>query len=153
MVREATLQDCLFMSTRLREADCNEIKAAGGSDPLSSLVEGLLNSSNPRVGVNKNNEPVIMWGVIPTSEYRVGSVWALATNELAKDHRIQFLRHSRRYVEELHIDFDLVFNVVDARNDLHIQWLRWLDFTFIKAVPNYGPEKRLFYEFVRIANV
>ena len=151
MVRKATLSDCLFMSTRLRQADRDEIKAAGGSDPLSSLFVGLLCSSEPLVGVNDSDEPVVMWGVIPTGD-RIGSVWALATDELS-DHRIKFLRHSRHYVEALHKDFDLVYNVVDARNALHIHWLKWLRFTFIRAIPNYGPEKRLFYEFVRIANV
>jgi hypothetical protein len=33
---------------------------------------------------------------------------------------------------------------------VHIRWLRWMGFTFIKSHPKYGAEGRLFLEFVRI---
>ena len=39
---------------------------------------------------------------------------------------------------------------MDARNDLHIKWLKWMKFTFINKVNEFGYEKKPFYEFIKI---
>jgi hypothetical protein len=150
-VRSATLADVYSMAPRLREADKSEIRAATGRDPLASLRDGLARSRSCKVGLTPEGEPAVIWGVVPIDPM-VGGVWALATDQLSK-HKIQFLRGSREHLEEMQKQFPLLMNVVDARNTLHIDWLKWLGFTFIAEHPSWGVEQRLFYEFVRIRDV
>ena len=40
--------------------------------------------------------------------------------------------------------------VVDARNELHIKWLKFMGFKFIQRHENFGVAKLPFYEFLRI---
>ena len=68
-----------------------------------------------------------------------------------KDRRT-FLRQSKEMLRELHQQFILLFNEVDARNTTHIRWLRWMGFIFVRYRPNYGAEGRPFYEFCRVTS-
>ena len=61
-----------------------------------------------------------------------------------------FLRRSKVELDKIIQEYPVLFNVVDARNKIHVRWLQWMGFTFIKKHSEYGPEGRLFYEFVRI---
>jgi len=66
-----------------------------------------------------------------------------------KDKRT-FLRQSKIELRKILKEYPVLFNVVDSRNEVHVRWLQWMGFTFIKKHSEYGPEKRPFYEFVRI---
>ena len=78
--------------------------------------------------------------------------WMLGRDEMLTDvhDKWEFLRQSRIHLANLHAMYPVLFNFVDARNTVHLRWLRWMGFTFISRNDNYGPEKRTFYEFVRI---
>jgi hypothetical protein len=78
-----------------------------------------------------------------------GSIWLLATDDIEK-YQITFLRHSKKVLKELQQDYLALHNYVDARNSLHIKWLKWMGFTFINKLDRFGVEQRPFYEFVRI---
>jgi hypothetical protein len=73
----------------------------------------------------------------------------VATDELL-EYQMKFLRRSRIYIELIQQEYPLLHNVVDARNELHIKWLKWMGFKFIQLHEEYGVEKRPFYEFIRI---
>ena len=73
-----------------------------------------------------------------------------AVDDLQKSLSYRFLRHSHKVCELLNQSFPIMYNYVDARNDLHIKWLKWMKFTFINKVNEFGYEKRPFYEFVKI---
>jgi len=76
----------------------------------------------------------------------------LGCQSMLDDHgdRRTFLKESKAQLAKLHEQYPVLFNVVDARNEVHVRWLRYMGFTFIRKHPNWGPEGRLFYEFVRI---
>ena len=79
----------------------------------------------------------------------------LGTDAMLDDLQDQrtFLRQSKEVLRELHHQFILLFNEVDARNTVHIRWLRWMGFTFVRYRPNYGTEGRPFYEFCKVSHV
>ena len=147
--RPATLPDCYYMAERLRPADAAEVYAAAGVSPLSALVEGFETSDELVVGADEQNRPVLMGGVGAGDEPNAGCVWMLATTDIEK-HKVSFLRGCRAWVEEWNKKYPVLFNCVDERNELHIKWLRWLGFTFIRRHPLWGYEKRPFIEFVRL---
>lgn len=149
-VQPAKLSDCLWLCSEVRQADRDEVRAATGGTVLHALVEGLQGSRETwtaRLG----KTPIAMFGVAPIPldpEVRYGAVWLLGSDRI-QEVRYTFLRESRPWLERLEQGFDLVGNVVDARNTIHIRWLRWLGFSFIREIPHFGHEKRPFYEFLK----
>ena len=111
------------------------------SDPCLSLI-------------SRHGTVIGMWGVVPQSD-RVGRIWMLGTDAMFDDaiDRRTFLREAVKYVEELHQRYTVLFNEIDARNKVHMRWLRWMGFTFVRYRPNYGAEGRPFYEFCRVSHV
>lgn len=146
-LRVATEQDCLFLSENLREDDYKEIQAVVGLPPLLSLLHGYKTSQVPLVICNEKNKVVAMLGVVPNG--LIGSIWMVGTPELKKI-SVSFLRNCQGVFKVLKNNFSILHNYVDARNELHIRWLKWMGFSFIKKHDNYGLEKISFYEFIKI---
>jgi hypothetical protein len=146
-VRPSESSDVDWLAPRLRRADLNEIAAYTGTTAKDALIHGYEHSIKCFTGVC-DDKPFIMFGASPVQE-DVGSVWLLGTDDLLKA-RIPFLRQSKHWVNVLHEDFPLLFNYVDARNSVHIRWLKWLDFKFINLHGSFGVGQLPFYEFVRI---
>jgi|15BtaG_2_1085339.scaffolds.fasta_scaffold00414_20 hypothetical protein len=134
----------------LRPEDRAECIASHG-DPLECLQRGYENSKYCFTG-SVNDKPYMIFGVGEVEEHEgAGVVWMLGTTAINAEARFHFLKRSRLCVENLlHKDFPLLFNCVDARNTVHIKWLKWLGFKFINLHLNYGVAKLPFYEFVRI---
>ena len=146
-LRVATKEDCHYLSTRLRKDDYQEIKAMTGLPALQSLLMGLKVSDVPMVICNDENEPVAMLGVAPQG--LLGLIWMVGTEDL-KRISLSFLRNSKEVCNVMKKDYKILYNYVDARNTLHITWLKWMGFTFINKHQQFGIEGRLFYEFVKI---
>ena len=139
-----------ILSPRLREADLQEIKASVGKDPLVILKNGIAWSDPCYTIIDKVN-PLAIFGVVPDLHTAsVGRIWFLGSDELF-NHSYKFLRHSREWIDKLHQRYPTLWNYVDARNEVHIRWLKWCGFTFLRRIEDYGVERRLFYEFERVA--
>ena len=146
--RLASLEDVLDVTSRLRKADKDEGWATVGVDPALFISMGY-DPTRTWVIYNAQGENVALAGTCLTGEPGVGQVWMVAT-DLLLNHTKEFLRHTPEFIEMLHDEFPLLFNWVDARNKVHINWLRWCGFTFINKHEKWGPEGRPFYTFVRI---
>ena len=140
-------EDVEYLGSRLRQADIDEITANGGLTPHEALEAGLANSTICQ-SAHYKGEPFLMFGAAPVLD-NVGLVWMLGSDVISKAW-LPVLRRSRDCLQELHDEFDLLFNYVDARNTVHIKWLRWLGFSFINLHPEFGVGRLPFYEFVRI---
>jgi hypothetical protein len=146
LVRPATVDDAVRMSPLVRDEDMAEVAAATGSTVLQALLEGLRLSSSCYC-LLKERFPVAVFGIAPVEPRPgYGAIWLLGTHEI-KDIRWLFLRESRSWLRELEQGYDVIGNVVDARNELHIRWLKWLGFTFIREIPEFGKAKLPFHEF------
>lgn len=149
-VRPATLEDIEMLAPRLRTADVEEVRAAIGFYSVAYLTQAYLASDPCYVMVGEEGELVGIYGVVPNPvQLNSGAVWMHCTDDLVK-YPFQFLRRCRAEINALHDDYELLFNFIDARNTVHVKWLRWSGFKFINYHQNYGKEQRPFYEFVRI---
>ena len=148
-IRVATIQDAINLSNDLRKEDIEEIKAYANIKPKEALILGIRTSKIPLGVFNHKGEIVSLCGVRSINSY-LGQVWLLASPKIQDNFSMTFLRHCRDVTDVLTKDHKILFNYVDARNELHIKWLKWLDFTFINRHEKFGFEKRPFYEFVRI---
>lgn len=152
IVRESTLRDAIDMAPRLRDADYEELRACLGDtmDPEEVLRIGIEQSDDPRT-VELDGKPIAIFGVVDVKEDTptVGCIWMLGTNQI-KDIKGQFLRSCKEQLSYQEKPYEVLTNFVDARNVVHIKWLRWMGFTILREVENYGAEKRTFYEFARV---
>ena len=148
--RIATINDALELASRLRQADYQEIEALTGKPPKKSLIRGIILSDIPIAIVNTDGHILGLFGVTTvTQQPKTGMIWLLASKGLL-DYRIEFLKKSRCWIAMLQRHYDVLYNIVDERNKVHIRWLTWCGFTFIKRHTETGIEKRPFIEFVRI---
>ncbi|HUT91741.1 MAG TPA: phage protein Gp13 family protein [Thermoguttaceae bacterium] len=156
-VRPSTVDDAARLAATIRSADRDEIRANSGKLPIDALVAGIQ-WSDPCLSVVYHNDVLAMFGVVPTGTEKVGAVWMLASNllepnRLPRRAAIRFLRRSIPWVDWLNEQWPLLWNVVDARNTLHIQWLEWSGFKLLRTVEQYGFERRPFIEFSRSHHV
>ena len=148
-LRETDYDDVYFLAPRLRQADYNECLAASGREPLGVLLDGLKYGDTTLTMIAPTGVPVGILGVGKSSIKDAGSIWLSATDDIQK-YQMTFLRHSKQVLRKLQQDYLVLHNYVDARNELHIKWLKWMGFTFINKHERWGFEQRPFYEFVRI---
>jgi hypothetical protein len=150
LVRAASPSDADVLAPRLRSQDLQEIHAADGRDPLLVLREGVAASDPCFAVLNSAGAPVALFGAIPDpADARRAKVWLLGTPELLQ-HRRFVLRMSRLWTEKLHERYAVLWNFVDARNQVHLRWLEWCGFRFLRLVEHFGFEQRPFYEFERV---
>ena len=149
--RKSKLKDILEVAKNMRAADVAEVHAASGREPKEVLLQCFFEGRPCMTICDTNDTPVAMWGVVPVNEM-VGGIWLLGTDALVEDAktRLRFLRSAKDFVDQVQSAYPVLANCVDARNKVHIRWLRWMGFTIIKEHPNYGAEGRAFLEFVRM---
>lgn len=146
-VKPSVPGDVEYLGARMRQADADEVMAHSGRQPGEALQLGFEHSTACRTGFYKD-EPMLMFGASYVDD-NVGMVWMLGSDLITKAW-VPVLRQSRGWLQELHDEFDLLFNYVDARNTVHIKWLKWLGFSFINLHPEFGVGRLPFYEIVRI---
>lgn len=144
-----TVEDIDYIAPKLRKADQQECQAATGKLPLDVLYTSLSMGDITLTLVAPNGERVGLCGVAPSPFENSGVVWMVATDAIM-NHQTTFLRNSKAAIQYLSDDYAVLFNCVDARNTVHMRWLKWMGFTFIKRHERYGHEQRPFYEFLRI---
>jgi len=135
----------------MRDEDIAEIKAQSGATPQESLLHSFFRGDPCMTMIGRDGRPMGMWGVVP-QRLDTGCIWMLCTDDLAQDrlNAMRFLREARVHLDRIQNRYKVLCNFADARNVVHIKWLRWMGFIFIAAHPNHGTEGRLFLEFVRI---
>lgn len=141
----ATLEHVEEIAPRLREADVQEVYAASHLDPLTALRRSLVVSRNPKIGTADGLACCIFGVAAPSVLSETGVPWLLATPEITQ-HARAFLRMSHDYVASMRADYEVLRNMVDARNKDAIKWLRWLGFRIDPAIP-FGPDKMPFHPF------
>jgi hypothetical protein len=148
---EDTLRESLeFIAENLRPADLAEIQATLGEDvdPFWALFESWDFSLRAWLIVDETNLPIGIFGVAPFTAPKIGTAWLLGTPGM-ETAAMSVLRQTRRYVAEMHEIYPVLWANVDARNELSMKWLAWAGFSIIDANPAFGPQKRLFLEFLR----
>lgn len=143
-VREARKEDAETLSCSLREADLNEIVASTFETPREVLERGIATSRPCRAIVDALDRPVALFGVVPDGS-DCGLVWLLGSNDLALA-RIAVFRRGLALVEELQRAYPVLYNWVDVRNALHLEWLLWCGFRVVGSDDHYGLERRRFLQ-------
>ena len=149
VVRLSKATDAVILAPRLRAADAAEVRALG-KRPIEALIDGFRHSAQC-LTIERSGRPCAMFGVVPAEldGLHVGVVWLLGSDELLCFRRL-FLRESRAWLDEISQGYDLLANIIDERNTVHIRWLRWLGFSLLGPHTIFGSS---FIEFVCIPHV
>jgi len=139
VVRSSVFDDIAAVALRMREDDVREAQAMGHS-PSEALTRGY-NWSKWCMTVLVNDVPAAMFGV--GSHDGIGIVWALGTDDLT--HRA-VVEVSRVHLPRLEAEFEYLGNLVDARNEVHVGWLKRLGFEILGRTEK-GPDRREFLVF------
>lgn len=145
-VRRATEQDVLYLTPRLREADLREIRATGYDDPEACLLGGLHGSEACYVATDESDLPVMIGGVAKSPEAFMGYGWMMASTDITK-HWVPILRNTSKWINSYRGGYRVLTNLVHEKNELHIRWLRWAGFHFLRRVEMNGEG---FFEFAQI---
>ena len=141
--RISKYEDIDLLANKLRFADKREVLDGSGQTPNQALTTGYVQSELCFTITDKEEKPVGMFGVS-----KEGSIWLLATDDIMKI-KVSFLRESRKVISFLCSKYRILWNYVDCRNELHIRWLKWCGFKFLRKI-NYGVNQKPFYEFIKI---
>jgi hypothetical protein len=148
-VRRATPEDAVSLAKRLRKADLKEISAVGRTSPEESLMVGVLSPDSCYVAVDENDVPHIIFGTHPSDDHFLGYVWMMASEQIT-EHWVQILRETRPWIDTIRNHYRVLANAVHADNTVHIRWLRWAGFTFLKEYTFNGNR---FYEFAKLTDI
>jgi RimJ/RimL family protein N-acetyltransferase len=150
--RPSKTEDVYVLAPKLRKQDIDELEASSGLDPMEALSYSFHGEGESNSIIAPDGEVIGMFGVGPTLDPLVGVPWLLASPRLPEVSR-EFIPQSLEWVKQKNEEYPMLYNAVDVRNTVAIRWLRYLGFTFIQRIEEYGIGKKPFYEFVRIHDV
>tara|TARA_R100001463_G_C3475067_1_gene216321 strand:- start:31 stop:483 length:453 start_codon:yes stop_codon:yes gene_type:complete len=139
-IHPATLEAATKVASNLLDDDRMEITEGHGHDPESALIVGMNNSESVYFEV-PNGDIAGMAGVSPD-----GKIWMVCTPAIYQ-YPHTFAKEAKRYVERQ--PHELLWNIVEKRNKVHIKLLRFLGFKFLREL-KYGPNQLSFIEFCRV---
>ena len=129
----ATVDDILEFSKNIRYMDAKEVEFVSGKpfkDHLGFLLTHVedvrtIKCDGVLLGIGNWYQEQLAWGLY--SPDVIG--WMLLTNAV-EDHKIEFLRWSKDLVKTLLESYPAITNVVYAKNELHIKYLKFLGAEF-----------------------
>ncbi len=145
-VRKAKTADAALLAPRLREADVTELNITITDTIEETLLRGINDSAECFVAVSEGDIPEIVFGVVPSGDPDVGFIWMVGTDAIEANW-VQVIRETRAWLDKVFGRYKLLTNSVYSDNTVHIRWLRWAGFSFLReAYINH----KVFYEFATL---
>lgn len=146
--RLAQPEDVEDVVSRLRPEDIEECFAMQGVHPAEFFSMYGYDRDNTYVIYNRDGDNVALGGTVGHGN-GLGQIWMIAT-PLLENHPVEFLRYSKAFIKETTKEYSVLFNWVSEANPVHIKWLQWCGFTFIKRHEQFGALGTPFYTFVKV---
>ena len=136
-----TTEAAITVASDLLFADKRECAEGYGHDSVMSIVISALSTENACYWKSPNGKIAAIGGTETT-----GKIWMLCSSAV-KEYPLKFAKDKLRYVNSR--PNNLIWNVVDKRNNTHIKLLRFLGFNFLREI-TFGPNNLPFLEFCKI---
>jgi len=138
-------EDVLELKDNLRAEDINECQACGHT-PQEALEIGFKQSGRC-YSAKINGHIAAMFGVSTLSNQpTIGVIWYLGSDVTMK-HPITMVKGGLKYTNQWFEKYNILMNIVDARNITHIAWLKRIGFKFLEQPVMCGGYK--FYQFFK----
>jgi hypothetical protein len=134
-IRPATKADALKIHADLRTEDKVESLIFTGQ-PTKKTLQSNIDVSTESFVVTLDDEPVLVFGVAPTEQPRVGSVWLRATNKMPAV-ALFARKQARKYLQQWLAMYPqgLVAAAMLEGNETHLRWLSVVGFRPIREFP------------------
>lgn len=146
LIQPTTLSDIEYVATNLQEADKREIEGLGFTDMSLALSLSSLHSDPAITFWNNTNNICGIAGVSRTDAH-CGAIWMMTTPDVRAYPR-QFLQEARKWVDQ-QTSFDVLHNIADPRNHMHMKLLHLLGFKKLGYV-RVGPHQLTYVEFAKL---
>jgi hypothetical protein len=128
IIRKATLDEITYVCNNMRQSDKLEIWASHRRKPQDAAK--VCCNANPYI-VLINDFPSIIFGCSDNGIN--GTPWLLST-QLIQTIGVRFIRGSKAIVEGWLNKHEYLENFVHAKNEISVQWLKWLGFSFEETI-------------------
>jgi hypothetical protein len=145
VIKPATPDLAFKTAPYLRWQDQRELKSSG-YHPILGLVLSVEASDAPIVFYTPKGDIAGFAGVCK-DESNHGVVWMLCTPAV-EEMPILFCKDARKWINA-QADYQLLYNVADPRNYLHMRFLKHLGFKRL-GYQHVGPRATTFVEFAKI---
>ena len=144
-IRTTELNDIVYLKSRLRQDDIDEMYASNHLTPVEALTYAFY-LSKVCLTIVKDGEAVGMFGIVedPMDSDRA-IIWMLGSNRMNRVAR-HVIKDAKDYIENFMDSYEVLYNHVDARNQRSIRWLEYLGAEIDDAV-SYGREGLPFHRF------
>jgi hypothetical protein len=132
------------VAATMRASDIAEVWALDRHSPAEA-IQRSLDMPGEAYAFLVDDVPLAVFGCAETVLPGVASPWLLGA-EGVEHHARQFLELGREYVYRWGLEYEHLYNVVDARNGRSIDWLGRLGFTFADPIL-IGPDAMPFLPF------
>ena len=139
-IHPITLDAALYVASHLRADDYREVKEGHGHEPLLHIPSSAFCGDTVWFEV-PNGKTAGLAGVQEN-----GKIWMLCTDAI-HDAPLTFAREAKRFIDGR--QEELLWNIVDERNKVHLKLLKFLGFKFLRKI-SHGPNKLTFIEFCRV---
>ena len=142
------------LAENMRQVDIDEVYASSGHTPLQGILESVEMSTDSFTFLYEGKVNAIA-GIREVNE-NSAVPWMLCSNvieDFKKTRKKTFYNGTKQWVDEMNERYQMLFNYVDARNEVTIRWLKHLKFEFPKLIEDYSFQKIPFYLFMRVRNV
>ena len=147
-VRDAKLADAYELSHNLREIDIEELNAGSDTSPIDALLGGFGGKGTKTKTIINEDKVIGMFGVGDCPHYEeYGVIWLLGSDGIDKINK-QFLKESRRYVNDLQEPYKVVYNWVHPANWKSLKWLQFCGFE-VREKRKIGIKNQEFYLMIR----
>jgi hypothetical protein len=148
LIRTATTKDATYVAEHLQQADRQELDGLGYFDHYEAIQESIDASDDPIVFSNHNGLIGGVAGVSRTDAHS-GAIWMLTTDNV-KQYPKLFFTEARKWVLS-QTKYDLLHNIADPRNTLHLKLLHRLGFKRL-GYQAVGPKRLTYVEFAKLTS-
>lgn len=144
VIRPASFEDAIWLSSRLRAEDKQEIETGTGRSsqeivPLSFALSTECYTVRRAVGDKLLPDPVAIFGACPdATDPTRGIIWFLGTPDVRLC-ALSIVRESGYWLNHLSRPYGSgLFNYADSRNSLHLRWCQLTKFSLGEPVDING---------------
>lgn len=136
-IKQCTLEDAYYVASNLRPDDYREVAEGHGLIPTIDIPLSIFEGDSVSFTVPDGRTAGIA-GVNTN-----GAIWMLTTPAI-HDFPVTFAREAKRFIDSR--SEELLWNIADKRNTVHLKLLKFLGFEFLNEV-QHGPNNITFIEF------
>lgn len=147
LIHPASRLDALYVAENLQEDDRREILGLG-LNPLEAIPYSVMASETAVTFWNPDGMICGVAGVSRTDAH-CGAIWMLTTPDVRPYPKL-FYKEAKKWVDQI-TSFDLLHNIADPRNRMHMKLLHMLGFKKLSYV-SVGPQQLTYVEFAKLTS-